>query len=130
MLPALPLIVIRPFLPESPAWQRKKLAGTLRRPTIAALFSPELRRTTIVTTLMFAFGYGAAFGAIQQMPRIVPGLEEVRVLPPPQIQQTASPVQAYQEFGGLAGRFLLAGLALYIVSRRKLIRAFRSRGCS
>ena len=31
---------------------------------IAALFSPELRRTTIVTTLMFAMSYGAAFGAI------------------------------------------------------------------
>ena len=76
VIPALPLIVIRPFLPESPAWQQKKAAGTLRRPSIAALFTPELRRTTIVTTLMFAFAYGAAFGAIQQMPRIVPGLAE------------------------------------------------------
>src|SRR5688572_26657149 len=47
LLPALPLIVIRPFLPESPAWQQKRAAGTLRRPSLAALFSPELRRTTI-----------------------------------------------------------------------------------
>jgi MFS family permease len=128
VIPALPLIIIRPFLPESPAWQQKKAAGTLRRPSIAALFTPELRRTTIVTTLMFAFAYGAAFGAIQQMPRIVPGIEEVRMLPQPQIQQTASQVQAYQEFGGLAGRFLLAVLALYIVSRRKLIRVFQIPG--
>jgi predicted MFS family arabinose efflux permease len=128
VIPALPLIIIRPFLPESPAWQQKKAAGTLRRPSLAALFTPELRRTTIVTTLMFAFSYGAAFGAIQQMPRIVPGLEEVRTLPPPQIQQTASSTQAYQEFGGLAGRFLLAVLALYIVSRRKLIRLFQVPG--
>ena len=30
--------------------------------------------------LMFACAYGAAFGAIQQMPRIVPGLPEVRTL--------------------------------------------------
>ena len=37
------------------------------------IFTPELRRTTIVTTIMFACAYGAAFGAIQQMPRIVPG---------------------------------------------------------
>ena len=73
VIPALPLILIRPFLPESPAWQQKKTAGTLRRPSIAELFTPQLRRTTIVTTLMFAFAYGAAFGAIQQMPRIVPG---------------------------------------------------------
>ncbi len=128
VIPALPLILIRPFLPESPAWQQKKAAGTLRRPSIAALFTPELRRTTIVTTLMFAFAYGAAFGAIQQMPRIVPGIEEVSGLPQPQIQQTVSQVQAYQEFGGLAGRFLLAVLALYIVSRRSLIRVFQIPG--
>jgi MFS family permease len=128
VIPALPLILIRPFLPESPAWQQKRAAGTLRRPSIAALFTPELRRTTIVTTLMFACAYGAAFGAIQQMPRIVPGLEEVRTLPVPQQQQTASLVQAYQEFGGLAGRFLLAILALKIVSRQWLIRTFQIPG--
>ena len=128
VIPALPLILIRPFLPESPAWQQKKASGTLRRPSIAELFTPELRKTTIVTTLMFAFAYGAAFGAIQQMPRIVPGIEEVRALPQPQIQQTASQVQAYQEFGGLAGRFLLAILALWIVSRRQLIRVFQIPG--
>ena len=128
VIPALPLIIIRPFLPESPAWLEKKQAGTLRRPSIAELFTPALRRTTIVTTLMFAFAYGAAFGAIQQMPRIVPGIEEVRTLKPPQVQQTASEVQGYQEFGGLAGRFLLAVLALYIVSRRALIRVFQIPG--
>lgn len=128
VIPALPLILIRPFLPESPAWEQKRRAGTLRRPSIAQLFTPELRRTTIVTTLMFAFAYGAAFGAIQQMPRIVPGLDEVRVLAVPQQQQTASLVQAYQEVGGLAGRFLLAFLALRILSRRKLIRTFQIPG--
>lgn len=128
VIPALPLILIRPFLPESPAWEQKRAAGTLRRPSIAALFTPELRRTTIVTTLMFAFAYGAAFGAIQQMPRIVPGIEEVRTLPQPQIQQTASATQAYQEFGGLVGRFLLAVLALRILSRQRLIRTFQIPG--
>ena len=128
VIPALPLILIRPFLPESPAWQAKRDAGTLRRPSIAALFTPELRRTTIVTTLMFAFAYGAAFGAIQQMPRIVTGLQEVRALPVQQQQQTASVVQAYQEFGGLAGRIVLAVAALYIVSRQRLIRMFQIPG--
>lgn len=128
VIPALPLIIIRPFLPESPAWQKKKASGTLRRPSIAALFTPELRRTTIVTTLMFACAYGAAFGAIQQMPRIVPGLAEVRVLPAPQPQQVATLVQGYQEIGGLIGRFVLAFLAIRIVSRRKLIRIFQVPG--
>src|SRR5688572_13071331 len=74
VIPAIPLIMIRPFLPESPAWQQKKAAGTLKRPSIAALFAPDLRRTTIVTTIMFAMSYGAAFGAIQQIPQMVPGL--------------------------------------------------------
>jgi len=71
VIPALPLILIRPFLPESPAWQKKKEAGTLRRPSIRELFSLELRTTTIVTTLMFAASYGIAFGAIQQLPQIL-----------------------------------------------------------
>jgi MFS family permease len=128
VIPALPLIIIRPFLPESPAWKQKKAAGTLRRPSVAALFTPELRRTTIVTTFMFAFAYGAAFGAIQHMPRIVPGLPEVRPLPPLQQQQTASFVQAFQEVGGLVGRFVLAFLAIRIVSRRRLIRLFQVPG--
>ena len=71
VIPALPLILIRPFLPESPVWAQKKATGKLRRPSIAELFSPELRRTTIATTLVFAASYGIAFGAIQQLPQII-----------------------------------------------------------
>ena len=77
---------------------------------------------------MFACAYGAAFGAIQQMPRIVPGLPEVRTLPVPQQQQTASLVQGFQEVGGLVGRFALAFLAIRIVSRRKLLHIFQLPG--
>jgi sugar phosphate permease len=128
VIPALPLIIIRPFLPESPAWQRKRMAGTLRRPSLAAIFSPELRQTTIVTTLMFAMSYGAAFGAIQQMPRIVPGLPEVASLARTVQQQIAASVQGWQEIGGLVGRFALAFLVLRIVSRRTLLRLFQLPG--
>ncbi len=71
VIPALPLLLIRPFLPESPEWQRKRDAGTLKRPSIAALFAPELRKTTVLTTLVFAASYGIAFGAIQQLPQII-----------------------------------------------------------
>ena len=39
VVPAIPLIVIRPFLPESPAWRAKKAAGTLKRPSIRELFA-------------------------------------------------------------------------------------------
>lgn len=197
VIPAIPLIVIRPFLPESPTWQEKKTAGTLRRPSLGELFQPALRRTTVVSTLIMACGYAAAFGAIQQIPRIVPGVPEVvkatgaalqseipelaslpkEVLPAvrpqlaaaarkPKPQQAAavraipqlaalpseqvdviiaklpraaaavrrtreamvSSVQGQQELGGLIGRILLAILALYIGSRRTLLRVFQLPG--
>jgi MFS family permease len=75
VIPALPLIIIRPFLPESPAWQLKREQGTLKRPSFKLLFAPEFRRTTIVTAILVACGYGVAFGAIQMTPQIVPGLD-------------------------------------------------------
>ncbi len=132
LIPALPLIVIRPFLPESPVWQQKKAAGTLRRPNPLSLFAPELRRTTIITTIMVACSFGAAFGAIQQMPQIVPGLPEVRDQaagkPVPEqraiAQATTADVTKVQEIGGLVGRVALAVLAVRILSRRSLIRVF------
>jgi len=128
IIPAIPLIFIRPFLPESPVWAEKKRAGTLKRPSFAELFRPQFSRTTIVTTIMMACAYAAAFGAIQQVPRIVPGLEEVRALPRPMIEKTVSTVQSYQEFGGLAGRVVLAYLAIVIVSRRRLLHVFQVPG--
>jgi MFS family permease len=128
IIPAIPLIIIRPFLPESPTWAQKKLAGALKRPSITELFQPALGRTTIVTTIMVACSYGAAFGAIQHIPRIVPGLPEIRDLPRPTQQQLVSVVQSFQEIGGLVGRFALAILAVRIVSRRKLLRLFQVPG--
>ncbi len=128
VIPAIPLIVIRPFLPESPAWREKKQAGTLARPSLAAIFSPELRQTTLVTTLMFACSYGAAFGAIQQMPAVVPGLSEVASLARPAQEKIVGSVQAFQEVGGLLGRVMFALLAVYVVSRRALLRLFQVPG--
>jgi MFS family permease len=128
LLPAIPLIIIRPFLPESPTWQQRKLAGTLKRPSFAELFTPQFRRTTIVTTVMMACGYAAAFGAIQQMPRVVPGLEQVRTMARTAQEQTISGVQSFQEFGGLAGRIVLALLATVIVGRRRLLYVFQIPG--
>jgi hypothetical protein len=80
--------------------------------------------------------YGAAFGAIQQVPQIVPGLPEVQQmnqgLAPPaaglNTQRVASDVTKWQEVGGLVGRFVLAYLAVIIVSRRKLVRLFQVPG--
>ena len=136
VIPALPLIIIRPFLPESPEWAKKKEAGTLQRPSIRELFAPRLRRTTFVTTAMFACSYGAAFGALQHTPRIVPNLPQVKEMTagkaiPEQKkieQEVAAQVNGFQEFGGLAGRFVLAALAVRIASRRKLLRVFQIPG--
>lgn len=164
VIPALPLLLIRPFLPESPVWQKKRESGTLKRPSIAALFSPELRRTTILTTLVFAASYGIAFGAIQQLPQII-GAQKLNTpaeaghvaivaeakaagktamadakaknLPEPAAQKaarqaagnasdaTVANVSFWQEIGGLVGRFILATLAVVIVSRRTLFRVFQ-----
>lgn len=74
VIPAIPLIIIRPFLPESPAWEAKRKAGAIKRPSFGLLFSPELRRVTIVSTILMMCGYGVAFGAIQLLPQIIPGL--------------------------------------------------------
>jgi len=128
LLPAIPLIIIRPFLPESPVWLEKKRAGTLRRPSFAELFTPQHRRTTIVTTVMMAATYAAAFGAIQQMPRIVPGLPEVSTLATTAQELAVSVASGYQEVGSLLGRVLLAILAVVIVGRRTLMRIFQVPG--
>jgi MFS family permease len=128
LIPAIPLIIIRPFLPESPVWQEKKAEGTLKRPSFAELFRPNFNKTTLVTAAMFACTMAAAFGAIQQLPQIVPGLPEVRNLPRPQVPAVVASVQFWQEIGGLVGRFVLAFLAIRIVSRRNLIRIFQIPG--
>ena len=128
LIPAIPLILIRPFLPESPTWAEKKAAGTLKRPSFVELFQPAYRRTTLVTALMVACSYGAAFGALQHLPRIVPGLPGVADLARPAQEQAISTVQFFQETGGLLGRFLLAYLAIRIVSRRNLVRIFLGPG--
>lgn len=152
LIPAIPLIVVRPFLPESPAWQKKRQEGTLKRASILALFSPELRGTTIMTTLVFATTFGLAFGAIQQNPQILAGHVDVlkavekeqaqrqelaakdgKTLSPKELggikgnvtDRIAAGVQSWQEIGGLFGRILLAILAVRVVSRRTLFRIFQ-----
>jgi len=122
LIPAIPLMVIRPFLPESPKWQERKDAGTLERPSVMELFQPGLLRTTVVTTILFACSYGAAFGAIQHVPRIVPSL--VAHLDPTAQEQTVGNVQLLQEIGGIVGRIILALLVVVFVGRRNLLRLF------
>lgn len=79
ILPAIPIALLLPFVPESRIWKERKAAGTLKRPKISALFAPEFRRVTIVTAMLSACAYGIAFGALQLTPlRIAPGLPELK----------------------------------------------------
>ncbi len=77
LIPGAAILLLMPFVPESRVWRQKKLAGTLKRPSFLELFSPGLLRTTIVTTVLSACGYAAAFGAIQMTPlQIIAGLPD------------------------------------------------------
>jgi len=153
LIPAIPLLLVRPFLPESPVWQQKRAAGTLKRPSLGELFLPAFRRTTVVTTILFACSYAIAFGAIQHLPQIVPGMADVKAeaaaardtmkasaaaqgRPEPEArvlaaagrrveEDAAATVQTWQEVGGLLGRLALAAIAVVIVSRRSLFRLFQ-----
>lgn len=78
LLPAIPIALLLPFVPESRVWKEKRAAGTLKRPSFTALFSPELRRVTLLTAALSACAYGIAFGALQvTVSRVAPGLPEL-----------------------------------------------------
>jgi MFS family permease len=122
LIPAIPLIFMRTFLAESTVWQKKKSQGTLRRPSVAEIFRPALRKTTLVSTMLVACSYALASGVILHTPRMVPGLPAVRNMLPRQIEQTVSSVQVFQELGTIAGRLVFAFLVVRIATQRTLLR--------
>src|SRR5215472_4019723 len=124
MIPAIPLMLIRPFLPESTAWRERKSRGMPKRPSVAELFRPALRPTTVVSTLLVACTFAIAYGVIQQTPRVVPGLPEVHGLTPRQLEHTVGGVQLVQEFGSLSGRLLFALLVVRVAVQKRLLRIF------
>jgi MFS family permease len=121
LVPALPLIIARPFLPESPVWRDKKSLGILKRPSLTAVFQPTLRRTTLVATLLVACTFALPYGAMQHTSRMVPGLPDVRLFAPRHVEQIVSSVQFVQELGGFAGRVIFAVLIIRIVAQRARI---------
>lgn len=119
LFPAIPLILARPFLPESPMWQEKRSKATLNRPSVTELFRPALRKTTIVTTLLAACLYAIVYGVFQQTPRMIPGLPGAHHLSPRRLEQTVGVVQSIGEMGSLAGRLLFATLIVRIASQKR-----------
>lgn len=78
LIPGALILLMLPFVPESPGWLERKRAGTLKRPRLTELFAPKFVRTTLVTTVLSACGYAAAFGALQLTPlQIAPGLPDL-----------------------------------------------------
>jgi len=124
IVPALTLVIVRPFAPESPLWLARLGSAGTRRPRVASLFAPDIRRTTIAATLLVACCYALPYGAIQQTPRIVPGLAELRGASPRHVEQTVTTVQLVQELGGLSGRLLFSFLVVGAVTRQRLLRGF------
>ena len=124
VLPAIPLMILRPFLPESPLWAERRAAGTLRRPRFRELFEPRLRTVTIVSTLLVACAYALAFGMLQHIPRVVPGLHGVVELTRKAQEQWVSYVHIHVDVGAIIGRLLFVFLAIYLVSRRRMLQAF------
>jgi hypothetical protein len=78
LIPALPIALLLPFVPESAVWLERKRAGTLKRPRFTELFAPGLMQTTLVATILSACAYGAAFGTLQvTVTAAVPGLPDL-----------------------------------------------------
>ncbi len=122
LLPAIPLMLIRPFLPESPLWKEKKSRGTLKRPSIAELFRPALKKTTLVATLLAACFYAVPYGVLQQTPHVVPGLPQLRGASTRQLEQTVGSVQSIAELGTFSGRLLFTILVVRVATQRRLLR--------
>ncbi|QEL13558.1 MFS transporter [Limnoglobus roseus] len=150
LIPGAMILLLLPFVPESFAWRKRKLEGTLKRPSLGELFTPQLRRTTLVTAILSGCGYAAAFGALQMTPLgIVPGLPDLaarsaevakadkEAVTPEQKKEVGAMrkalgedvkarrgnIQRWQEVGGLVGRIILAVLLVFVPSRT-LLRLF------
>jgi MFS family permease len=93
ILPAIPIALLLPFVPESQVWKERRAAGLLKRPSFSALFAPELRRVTLVTAALSACAYGIAFGALQvTVARVTPGLPELK-----EVSKTLAPLRKEAE---------------------------------
>ncbi|MBI3821196.1 MAG: MFS transporter [Planctomycetes bacterium] len=94
LIPGALILFLMPFVPESGVWKKKKQEGTLKRPSFGELFSPQLRLTTLVTTILSACGYAAAFGAIQMTPlQVASGLPDMVAMIPEPVKKAQGKVR-------------------------------------
>jgi MFS family permease len=84
-----------------------------------------MRRTTLAAIVATACTYALAYGAMQHLPRFVPSMPEIINLSESAKKDASGVMQIIQESGGLVGRFLLAGLVVAVVARRRMLRALQ-----
>ena len=130
ILPAIPLLLVRPFLPESPIWQKKREEGTLQRPSILELFHPEFRKTALLELLHDGAAPtplpSACCSILRALFPALRGFVNSGARGPAENRDPA--LQGYQEVGSLLGRIVMAVLAIFILSRRRLLRIFQIPG--
>ena len=129
VIPAIPLIVIRPFLPESPTWRQKKAGGHAEAPehrrALPARFCADddrhddhdgvqLRRGLRRDSADAAHRAGAGRGA--------------RRWRGPRRSRRSAPCSRSRRSAASRAGSLLAFLAVRIVSRRRLLRIFQVPG--
>lgn len=121
LVPGLLILVLMPFVPESRVWAERKRTGTLRRPSFGELFSPELRMTTIVTAVLSACAYAAAFGALQMTPiQIAPGLPDLAAKRAAIEADREKIAEREKSLAGQAGGDAAAGKAMVAQGRKEL----------
>lgn len=123
-MPAIPTMLFRRWLPESPMWLSIGRARVGRTVHVRDLFDLRLRRATLAAVAVTMLVYAAAYGVLQHWARLVPGLPDVRLLPPRAQEQMVSVIHLFSAFGDLTGRCLFAVIVTRLVAQRRLLRAF------
>lgn len=124
MLPAIPLVLVRSRLPESPRWEALHRRRALGRPRLRAVLKPALRRASLSAMLVTACVYAGAYGVLQHAPRLVVGLPDVRELSRQSQEQMVSAVHLFSSLGDMSGRLLFAIAVVVVVRQRHLLRLF------
>lgn len=124
MLPAIPLMLVRSRLPESPRWEALHRRGALGRPRLSAILQPGLRRASLSAILVTACVYAGAYGVLQHAPRLVPGLPDVRGGSLQAQEQMVSIVHLFSSVGETSGRLLFAIAVVLVAGQRRLLRLF------
>jgi MFS family permease len=123
-IPAIPMMLIRSRLPESPMWLSSRRAGVRRSVRVMDVFAPRLRRATLAAVALTTLVYASAYGVLQQWARLVPGLPDVHMLPPRAQEQMVGVIHLFSALGDLTGRCLFAVIVTRVVAQRRLLRAF------